>query len=89
MNLSNIYETCTDNAFTHSCDRLSQNTNITNISNVVHSMNKKNNNVIEVSKGGMKVILQFSEEPENRDLIEKEVKDILNNALQEQLQKIS
>lgn len=52
-------------------------------------MKEKNNHVIEVTKGGMKVILQFPKEPENRELIEMEVRDILNNALQEQFKQSS
>lgn len=39
----------------------------------------------EVTKGAIKVIIQFSEETENQELVEKEVKEILKGALLEQL----
>lgn len=44
-----------------------------------------NHKKTEVTNGDIKVIIQFSEEAKNQELVEKEVKEILKGALLEQL----
>lgn len=43
----------------------------------------------EIEHEGMKIYLEFPEPAENDSMIRKEVKNILINALQEQMKKIS
>ena len=71
------------------CDKLRKNTIVVNgirelAMNEATAYQKK-----EIKCEGMKVYVEFPEPTENDNQIKKEVKDILTNALQEQIKKIS
>ena len=71
------------------CDKLRKNTIVVNGIRELAMTNAKVYQKKEIQYEGMKVYIEFSEPTENDNQIKKEVKDILTNALQEHMKKIS
>lgn len=71
------------------CDKLRENTIILNGIKELAMTNATAYQKKEIKHEGMKVYLEFPEPTENDSQIKKEVKNILTNALQEQMKKIS
>lgn len=71
------------------CDKLRKNTIVVNGIMELAMKESTAYQKKEIRHEGMKVYLEFPEPTENDNQIKKEVKDILTNALQEHIKKIS
>lgn len=71
------------------CDKLPNNNIVKNDIDVELSMTNTTYQQTEISKGGMKVVIECPDYSDEDDKIKAEVRLILVNALQEHLKKIS